>query len=146
MATDLTRIPPRAAGAIARVIASGDAKYEEGDWLERGSRGDISAALTHIAAFLEGSDLDDESGESHLAHAAARLAFVVEREARGVDVGDWRVYARASLAGRRPRPNKVPAVSDELEEPGARREDFAQRSGVAQSDMPAQRPGDPRAS
>jgi len=39
----------------------------------------IAKARGHIEQFENGSDPDTESGESHLAHAAADLMIIVER-------------------------------------------------------------------
>jgi len=94
--TDLTRIPPKALGPIARAIETGDAKYSEGDWIERDSRDDVRAALGHIFEFIGGRDIDEESGEHVLAHAAARLLFILERQARGLEVGSWRAVGALS--------------------------------------------------
>lgn len=92
---ELSRLPFRALGAVARVIASGDAKYAPGDWITApgrvDGRRDLDSALGHIGEWLDGKDVDEESGQSPLAHAAARLLFILEREARGTRAGDWRV-------------------------------------------------------
>lgn len=92
---DLTVIPPRALRPVASVIAHGNEKYREADWLVRDSRDDLRAALGHIFECLSGGDLDSSSGESHVAHAAARLLFVLERQERG-DVAQhaWRRFRR----------------------------------------------------
>lgn len=92
--TDLTVIPPRALRPVASVIAQGNEKYSEADWLTRDSRDDLRAALGHILECLAGSDLDG-SGESHVAHAAARLLFVLERQERGAPQHAWRPFGAA---------------------------------------------------
>ncbi len=92
---DLTRLPWRALAVVAKVIESGDKKYHQGDWImapERvDGRRDLASALRHIGEFVEGQDVDEDSGESPLAHAAARLLFLLEREARGIKGGGWRI-------------------------------------------------------
>lgn len=91
----LTRLPFRALGAVAKVIESGDQKYAEGDWINApdriNGRRDLDSALSHIAEWLGGKNFDEESGESPLAHSAARLLFILERQERGRHPGDWRI-------------------------------------------------------
>lgn len=98
----LTRLPFRALGAVAKVIESGDRKYAEGDWVLAPQRGDgrrdIDSALSHLAEWLNGKNVDEESGESPLAHAAARLLFVLERQAVGLNPGCWRRSADLFVA------------------------------------------------
>ena len=48
----------------------------------------IDAALRHILAFNEGEELDSESGVSHLGHARACLAFLIDQQARGTGKDD----------------------------------------------------------
>jgi len=101
---DLTRIPPLALREIADAIQSGDEKYERWDWVEmKDGSEDVSAAMRHISHFLHGHDRDQESGLLHLAHAAARLCYVIERQMLGETQGAWR----------RPMERKVPASTKE---------------------------------
>lgn len=97
---DLTRLPWRALAIVAKVIESGDRKYHQGDWIhapERvDGRRDLASALRHIGEYVEGQDVDEDSGESPLAHAAARLLFLLEREARGIKGGGWRIGRTSS--------------------------------------------------
>lgn len=92
---DLTHLPFRALAIVAKVIESGDRKYQAGDWIMApqriDGRRDLNSALRHIAEFIDGKDVDEDSGESPLAHAAARLLFLLEREARGIKGGGWRI-------------------------------------------------------
>lgn len=92
---DLTRLPWRALAVVAKVIESGDRKYQAGDWIMApqriDGRRDLASALRHIGEYVEGQDVDEDSGESPLAHAAARLLFLLEREARGIKGGGWRI-------------------------------------------------------
>jgi hypothetical protein len=79
---DLTVIPPRSLRPVAAVISHGNAKYRENDWLDRDGRDDLRAALGHVFEHLAGSVIDPSSGEPHIAHAVARLLFVLERRER----------------------------------------------------------------
>jgi hypothetical protein len=88
-------LPPRALSAVARVYGFGADKYDRDNW-RRGYAWSLSydALQRHLAAFWDGEDLDPESGEPHLAHAAFHvltlLTFSEEYPA-----GDDR-YARPS--------------------------------------------------
>lgn len=55
--------------SLARVYAMGAAKYSRGNYRKGYPASlSISAAMRHFAAWMEGEDLDPESGESHLSH------------------------------------------------------------------------------
>lgn len=62
---------------IAKVMAFGEKKYARFNW-----RGGFKysrlydAALRHITLFIDGEDLDSESGLSHIAHAQCCLMFL----------------------------------------------------------------------
>lgn len=48
----------------------------------------LSCAMRHISEYMDGNDLDTESGRSHLAHALCRLAFVIQNVADGTAIDD----------------------------------------------------------
>ena len=83
--------------AVARVMATGAAKYGRRNWLI-----DRIRATTYIAAlfrhvFLEwaaGVDRDKDSGEHPLAHAVAGLLIVMDAEAHGTLIDD-RLFAES---------------------------------------------------
>lgn len=75
----LSWIPVSALEAEARVLAFGGNKYGRNNWRKGLSWTRVlDAGLRHIFAFLEGEDVDPETGLSHLAHARCNLAFVIE--------------------------------------------------------------------
>ena len=93
----LELIPPELLAATARGLGYGARKYSAGNW----ASGDgfewsrlYGALLRHLNAFWSGEDIDAESGNHHLDHAACMLAFLVahvqrqrgrdDREAIGV--------------------------------------------------------------
>ena len=55
------------------------ADREPGEWKLRSDTEDLAAAIGHIVTHMRGRPVDDDSGLPHLAHAAARLALVLER-------------------------------------------------------------------
>lgn len=73
-------IPAGPLEQVARVLQHGSKKYGDYNYL----RGDgltysrlYAACLRHLMAWWRGEDLDDESGEHHLAHAACCLLMVL---------------------------------------------------------------------
>lgn len=65
---------------VALVQAYGHSKYKDFNNYRKGmevSR-NLSCAMRHIGAYMEGEDMDPESKRSHLAHAACRILFVLQ--------------------------------------------------------------------
>ena len=99
-------MPWPAVYAIAEVLQHGARKHRGPcDWRER-EREDgvrittyLDAVLRHIAAHIEGEDLDPESGRSHLAHAAATLVIVLDAQLHGTLVDDRHAPAPAGARG-----------------------------------------------
>ena len=76
-------MPPEFVTATARVLAFGAQKYGDRNW-EKGllwSRV-FAAQQRHMWAWWSGQDADEETGMSHLWHAACCMAFLVAYEAR----------------------------------------------------------------
>lgn len=69
----------RALDDVAQVLGFGAAKYERHNWRKgiHWSRV-LDAAFRHLRAFNEGEDIDPESGQPHLAHAACCVLFLLE--------------------------------------------------------------------
>jgi hypothetical protein len=77
-------LPPRALLAVSRVLALGAAKYGPDNWHRcTEPRRYVGAALRHVLAYMAGEKTDAESGESHLAHAACCILFLLELDERG---------------------------------------------------------------
>ncbi len=75
---------------VAMVQAYGHKKYKDYNNYRKGMEigRNLSCAIRHIRAFMEGEDLDKESGRSHLAHAACRLLFVLQNQKDGTAIDD----------------------------------------------------------
>jgi hypothetical protein len=71
---DYSLIPMAALAEVAKVLEYGASKYERGNWLKPTSW-EVSFACMHrhMSAWQAGEDNDDESGRSHIAHAACNL-------------------------------------------------------------------------
>jgi hypothetical protein len=75
---DLSLLPFKALEDVARVMMFGAKKYGRDNWkLGFDEQRLVSAALRHLGAHTEGVELDEESGQSHLAHAACNLLFLI---------------------------------------------------------------------
>ena len=73
--TLLLRSMPDAVAAVIRILEKGAKKYDDNNWkLVEPERYD-DAHLRHILKYLAGETLDDETKESHLAHAITCLLF-----------------------------------------------------------------------
>lgn len=82
-----TLLPWRAMARVLAVLEHGAQHYGPDNWRRVENLRDryINAALRHIVAVLRGEWLDSDSGEPHLAHAIASLAFVLEDAEIGGD-------------------------------------------------------------
>jgi Domain of unknown function (DUF5664) len=70
---------------VGDVFAYGAKKYALYNWRKAGDDTAyrfrlVGAAIRHITAYLAGVRLDAETGKSHLAHAIADLAMVMDLE------------------------------------------------------------------
>lgn len=84
-------IPPEFLKATAEGLTYGAAKYSPGNW----ARGDglahsrlFGALQRHLYAYWGGEDIDPESGNHHLSHAACMLAFLIAGVRRGFGKDD----------------------------------------------------------
>ncbi|MGL5219615.1 MAG: dATP/dGTP diphosphohydrolase domain-containing protein [Plesiomonas shigelloides] len=80
-------IPPHAELSVARVLTFGAEKYARDGWqvVENAEVRYMDAALRHLNAHRRGDLVDDESGESHLAHAACCILFMLDMQEREGD-------------------------------------------------------------
>jgi hypothetical protein len=86
----LAWLPPDGIRAVARVQAYGHLKYKDFNNYRNGmevSR-NLSCAVRHIFEYMDGKDLDHESGQPHLGHACCRIMFVLQNIADGVEIDD----------------------------------------------------------
>ena len=76
----LQLIPAPPMNAIARVLELGAAKYGAFNWRERNgveAMTYVGAIRRHLNQWVEGEDLDEESGQSHIAHINANC-YILE--------------------------------------------------------------------
>jgi len=82
--TDL--LPPRALVEVAKVFGYGAEKYGDWNWsLGKGLPASrvYAAALRHLFAWWSGEDKDQETGVTHLAHAACSVLMLLDLMLRG---------------------------------------------------------------
>ena len=82
----LANLPWAAIDELSRVQAYGHTKYKDFNNYRKGMEvtRNLSCALRHIRDYLNGKDVDHESGLNPLAHAMCRIAFVLQNLEDGV--------------------------------------------------------------
>lgn len=82
-------LPPELLTATATVLTFGAEKYEARNWEKGMSWGRVFGALMrHMWAWWSGQDKDEETGYSHLWHAACCLSFLIAYEQRQIGEDD----------------------------------------------------------
>lgn len=84
---------------LARVMELGAKKYGFWNWRLTRVRYSVyvHAALRHLLSSLDGEEIDPESGQPHIAHAAACCAILLDAKAVGTLVDDRSAGAAARL-------------------------------------------------
>lgn len=86
----LANLPTAGLRAVAKVQQYGHKKYGDFNNYRKGmevSR-QVSCILRHLYAYMDGEDLDPESGEPHLGHACCRTMFLLQNLNDGVAIDD----------------------------------------------------------
>lgn len=73
-------VPPVAVLTEAMVFKLGAQKYGPFNWRDNRVSSSVyySAAMRHLMSWFDGENIDPESGQSHLAHARACLAIIID--------------------------------------------------------------------
>lgn len=86
----LDLIPPALEIHVAMAMKDGAKKYQPFNW--RGNKVQarvyIGAAKRHIAAWLDGEEIAEDSGVHHLGHAAACIGIILDAQETGNLVDD----------------------------------------------------------
>lgn len=65
-------------------LMHGERKYQRGNFKQGFTNTRlVAAAMRHLMAYLDGEDLDPESGVSHLGHAQAAIGMLLDNQATG---------------------------------------------------------------
>lgn len=74
-------VPAEAIEKVAKVLSFGAAKYGENNWRDDGHctpyTRTYSSILRHLSEWSKGEDIDPESGQEHLAHAATQIFILM---------------------------------------------------------------------
>ena len=82
-------VPLKAIWEIAKVMSFGAQKYDRFNWKEGIRYSRLSdAALRHLIQFIEGEDIDSESGLPHLAHCGCCITMLLEMTMDRQDLDD----------------------------------------------------------
>lgn len=74
----MSLIPNLALKEIAKVLTFGAKKYDSHNWRKGLNYSRVmDALLRHLGEFMDGEDLDPETGLSHIAHAACNVIFLL---------------------------------------------------------------------
>lgn len=83
---DIYLVPPELFEAVAKIRMYGNEKYHDpNNWQTVEIDRYYSAAMRHLLAWRKGEDRDQESGYSHLWHAACNLSFMIALEDREIE-------------------------------------------------------------
>jgi len=75
----ISLFPPKALQEVLNIFEMGAKKYEPFNWTKGLSYTRLyDATQRHLAQWWQGEDVDEESGQNHLAHAVTNLLFLLE--------------------------------------------------------------------
>jgi hypothetical protein len=82
----LALIPGPFEVGLSEVMALGAKKYGPYNWRETGVEAMTyaNAGLRHLRSWIDGEDIDPESGEPHILHVAACMAILVDAQSLGM--------------------------------------------------------------
>lgn len=99
----LDLIDPKFMSELGDILRDGAKKYSEGGWktIPNAKERYYAAAMRHLVAYKDGSAKDEESGCSHLMHAAANIMFLRWFERENVKVreeAENTIWYKAAMA------------------------------------------------
>lgn len=78
---ELSLVNPELVKAVAGVRMYGAEKYGDSEnWRKVEPKRYVDALYRHLLAYIEGNEVDEESGLSHLAHMACNISFLLNKE------------------------------------------------------------------
>ena len=78
---ELSLVNPQLVKAVAEVRMYGTEKYGDSEnWRKVEPKRYVDALYRHLLAYIEGNEVDEESGLSHLSHMACNLSFLLDKE------------------------------------------------------------------
>ena len=78
---ELSLVNPQLVKAVAEVRMYGTEKYGDSEnWRKVEPKRYVDALYRHLLAYIEGNEVDEESGLSHLSHMACNISFLLDEE------------------------------------------------------------------
>lgn len=78
---ELSLVNPELVKAVAEVRMYGTEKYGDSEnWRKVEPKRYVDALYRHLLAYIEGNEVDEESGLSHLAHMACNISFLLNKK------------------------------------------------------------------
>lgn len=78
---ELSLVNPQLVKAVAEVRMYGTEKYGDSEnWRKVEPKRYVDALYRHLLAYIEGNEVDEESGLSHLAHMACNISFLLNKK------------------------------------------------------------------
>lgn len=78
---ELSLVNPQLVKAVAEVRMYGTEKYGDSEnWRKVEPKRYVDALYRHLLAYIEGNEVDEESGLSHLSHMACNISFLLDKE------------------------------------------------------------------
>ena len=78
---ELSLVNPQLIKAVAEVRMYGTEKYGDSEnWRKVEPKRYVDALYRHLLAYIEGNEVDEESGLSHLSHMACNISFLLDEE------------------------------------------------------------------
>ena len=78
---ELSLVNPELVKAVAEVRMYGTEKYGDSEnWRKVEPKRYVDALYRHLLAYIEGNEVDEESGLSHLSHMACNISFLLDKE------------------------------------------------------------------
>lgn len=82
-------LPQAALREVAKVMDFGAKKYTKHNWRNGFDHSRLyDAILRHVGAYIDGEDLDPETGLSHIAHATCGCLFLMEHILKDIGTDD----------------------------------------------------------
>ena len=78
---ELSLVNPELVKAVAEVRMYGTEKYGDSEnWRKVEPKRYVDALYRHLLAYIEGNEVDEESGLPHLSHMACNISFLLDEE------------------------------------------------------------------
>ena len=78
---ELSLVNPQLVKAVAEVRMYGTEKYGDSEnWRKVEPKRYVDALYRHLLAYIEGNEVDEESGLSHLSHMACNISFLLDED------------------------------------------------------------------